>query len=126
MRTEMENIATDPDQTQFTNKINPLKQNEELIPDSLLKQPSKVLLNYNNDNFMSSKAAANYDEDLRNQLLEAKQKNRQLQSQLDDFVLKQKLPENISDNTIINNHVKSLNETISKIFIHFNFIIILK
>jgi hypothetical protein len=114
MRTEMENIATDPVQVQFSNKINTLKQNEGSISNTFLKQPAQVPITNDYDNSVSSKATANYDEDLRHQLLEAKQKNRHLQSQLDDFILKQKLPENISDNTIINNHIKSLNETISK------------
>lgn len=48
--------------------------------------------------------------------MEAKQKNRQLQSQIDEFVLKQKLPDSLSDNTIINSHIKTINETISKVY----------
>ena len=47
------------------------------------------------------------------QLQETKQKNRQLQSQLDECLLGVKVPENLTDSTIINSHIKSLNETIS-------------
>lgn len=51
---------------------------------------------------------------MKRQLQEAKQKNRQLQAQIDEYMLKQKLiPENMSDNTIINSHIKTINETIS-------------
>ena len=55
-----------------------------------------------------------FEEDLKRQLFDAKQKNRLLQSQMDEFVLKQKLPDNITDSTIINSHIKTLNETISE------------
>ena len=53
-----------------------------------------------------------FEEDLKRQLQEAKQKNRQLQSQLDEHLLTLKLPDNMSDNTVINSHIKSMNETI--------------
>ena len=58
---------------------------------------------------------------MKRQLSDVKQKNRQLQSQIDDYVLNQKLPDNVTDNTIINNHIKSLNETICKYFLSYTY-----
>ncbi len=51
--------------------------------------------------------------DLEIQLLDAKQKNRQLQAKLDEYMLAIKAPDSIPDNTIINSHIKTLNETVS-------------
>ena len=100
MREEMENIASEPLQ------LIPTKLNENV----LLKPSAEPKLTLN-DQAMTTNT---FEEDLKRQILDLKQKNRYLQTQIDDFVNKQKLPENISDNTIINSHIKSLNDTISK------------
>ena len=51
--------------------------------------------------------------EIKSENMKLKEKNRQLQSQIDQFISKQKLPDKITDNTIINSHIQSLNETIS-------------
>jgi hypothetical protein len=51
--------------------------------------------------------------DLQGQVTKLKEKNRELQAQIDEFVVKQKLPDNITDNVVLNNHIQSLNQTIS-------------
>lgn len=89
MREEMENIANQPEQ--------------------LLVQSIKVP----EVQQMSKKTPNDFEEDLKHQLLETKQKNRQLQSQLDEVILNKKLPDSLADNTIINSHMKTLNETIN-------------
>jgi len=100
MREEMENLANEPE------KLNKEVRVDRLIPEKLEHAPieqSKGL------------AKIEFEEDLKRQLLDAKQRNRQLQAQLDDYVMKQKLPDNITDNTIINSHMKSMSDTISNI-----------
>jgi hypothetical protein len=130
MREEMENLATNPPSSQNqildlipTKQVNRAKENGNLNipPRVLVESPSKG--NYNNrySSFylknimtMSVLVLKEFEEDLKRQLQEAKQKNRQLQAQIDEYMLKQKLiPENMSDNTIINSHIKTINETIS-------------
>jgi len=91
MREEMENIANQPEQL----------------------QESKVQQQQQQPIIMNSKSQNDFEEDLKKQLFESKQKNRQLQVQLDDLVLNKKLPESLNDNVIINSHIKTLNETIS-------------
>ena len=106
MREEMENIASEPLQ------LIPTKLNE-----SSITKPQTISSDRRISNETTTPIATNaFQDDLQRQVLDLKQKNRSLQIQIDDFVSKQKLPDNISDNTIINNHIKSLNETISKIF----------
>ena len=64
-----------------------------------------------------------FENDLQKQLLDLKQRNRDLQSQIDDYLLKNKYPEKMTDNTVINTHIKSQNDTISNFFqILFTFI----
>jgi hypothetical protein len=100
MREEMENLANEPEKLDKEVRI------DRLIPEKLdlsaIDQPRGL-------------AKTEFEEDLKRQLLESKQKNRQLQAQLDDYVMKQKLPDNITDNTIINSHMKSMSDTISNI-----------
>lgn len=65
---------------------------------------------------INQKSKNEFEEDLKRQLLDLKQKNRDLQSKIDEYILKQKVPDgNLTDNTILNSHMKSLNETISRI-----------
>jgi len=93
MRDEMENLA-------------------EKIPtkdDNVLYKPMSSQLPL----VISDKANEEFVNEVRNENFKLKEKNRELQSQIDTFVLKQKMPDKITDNTIINNHVQSLNETIS-------------
>ena len=64
---------------------------------------------------VTSSRGVEFEEDLKRQLLDAKQKNRQLQSQIDEFMLKQKLPaDTFTDNTIINSHIRTINETVGE------------
>ena len=107
MREEMENIASEPLQ------LIPTKLNENAItkPRTISSDQGWI-----SNELPTSVATTNgFQEDMQRQILDLKQKNRNLQIQIDDFVSKQKLPDNISDNTIINSHIKSLNETISNI-----------
>jgi hypothetical protein len=103
MREDMENLANEPEKL----VVNKEARNEHLIPEKIEEILGKEK--------PSGLARTEYEEDLKRQLLEAKQKNRQLQAQLDDYVMKQKLPDNITDNTIINSHMKSMSDTISTI-----------
>lgn len=64
---------------------------------------------------VSSTVNQDFTNDLQNEVLKLKEKNRQLQTQIDEYISKQKLPDKITDNVILNNHVKSLNETISSL-----------
>jgi len=62
---------------------------------------------------VATEANAEFVKDLESQLLDVKQKNRQLQTKLDEYMLAIKAPDSIPDNTIINSHIKTLNETVS-------------
>ena len=54
-----------------------------------------------------------FNQDLENQMLQLKQKNRDLQSKIDEYVVGQKVPDaKLTDNAILNSHMKSLNDTI--------------
>jgi len=105
MREEMENIASEPLQ------MIPTKLNENILTKpQTIQTPEQRMLSESSTTTTTNA----FQEDLQRQVLDLKQKNRNLQIQIDDFVSKQKLPDNISDNTIINSHIKSLNETISE------------
>lgn len=57
--------------------------------------------------------AQTFNQDLEEQILQLKQKNRDLQSKVDEYVVGQKMPDSkLTDNTILNSHMKSLNDTI--------------
>jgi hypothetical protein len=105
MREEMENIASEPLQ------LIPTKLSENAITKPRISDQGWI------SNELSTPVVTTngFQEDMQRQILDLKQKNRNLQIQIDDLVSKQKLPDNISDNTIINSHIKSLNETISNI-----------
>lgn len=97
MREEMENLASGESRDEARTTI---------------KSKSDVLISSATNNTSSS---SEYVEDLKRQLLDAKQKNRSLQAQIDEILLnKNKLPHTITDNTIINSHIKSINETVGE------------
>ena len=128
MREEMENIASEPLQLIPTRLTENMSSKPTTIADNQYRSEqathtAAVLGEISNDQKHAT-SAGSFEEDLKRQLLDLKQKNRQLQIQIDDFVMKQKLPDNISENTIINSHLKSLNETISKSphFVHLTII----
>lgn len=109
MREEMENIASEPEQ-RIPTKLNSNGYSEHKNNHDLVK-PQPVLITTPLVNPNAGKVE--FEEDLKKQVLDLKQKNRHLQAQLDDIITKQKLPDNITDNTIINSHIKSLNDTIN-------------
>ena len=77
MREEIENIATEPIQ---------------LIPTKLNENFNNIKPQITDQN---SQMPVTFEDDLKRQLLDLKQKNRHLQVQIDDFVSNQKLPDYI-------------------------------
>lgn len=119
MRQEMENLASGDEVM--------AKPSEAPLPPKQLSSPSPMSSTATtrpNEDALVSKPktttaddkipSGDYVDDLKRQLLESKQKNRTLQSQIDQVLLTNKLPDTITDNTILNSHIKSINETVGK------------
>jgi hypothetical protein len=110
MREEMENIAFNNLLQQPSNNNN---NNNYISNSSKIETPEPEYTISEKKYFISGKKE--FEDDLKKQVLDLKQKNRELQSQIDEYLVKNKFPEKMTDNTVINSHIKSQNETISKI-----------
>ncbi|RNA39221.1 coiled-coil domain-containing 57 [Brachionus plicatilis] len=101
-------LGTHLDQIQNLSESKLADENEKLklIIKQMRQEMEMVATGENN-------GADKFNQDLEKQLFELKQKNRDLQSKIDEYVLGQKIPDSkLTDNTILNSHMKSLNETI--------------
>ena len=121
MRQEMENLATSsnlkPNSSTSNSDFTPTSSNNQKHVEITVQTPAKHISSTNIEANSTPIKVADFEEDLKRQLLESKQKNRQLQAQIDEYILNKhsvtgKLPDTITDNTIINSHIKTMNETV--------------
>ncbi|CAF0791557.1 unnamed protein product [Brachionus calyciflorus] len=110
-------LSTDPLGT-HVNEIQDLSENkfkdENEKLKSIIRQMRQEIESIESNEVRDKPATVKFNEDLEKQLIELKHKNRELQSKIDEYVVNQKIPDDkLTDNTILNSHLKQLNETIN-------------